>query len=157
GAQLAGVAVPGYQDADVLDAAGEAQIVVEAVCDHRGRDPGLAKITGRRIAGAGETAELPERPMRHRRTGQVVGTVAGERQPGFLGIILGNRAKRQVTAADDPRPRVLPDAALEGLHLEQAREALVRGAAHPLAMGLHQGSHEYRLLLRSGGGGVPSP
>src|SRR5215472_12487467 len=49
GAELAGVAVPSYQDADILDAAGEAQIVVEAVRDHRGRDAGLAEIAGRRI------------------------------------------------------------------------------------------------------------
>jgi hypothetical protein len=27
--------------------------------------------------------------------------------------------------------------ALESLHVEQAREALVGGAAHPLAVGLH--------------------
>src|SRR5262249_25734719 len=111
GAQLAGVAVPSYQDADVLDAAGEAQVVVEAVRDHRGRHAGLAKEARREITGTREAAQLPKRPMRHRRAGQVVATVAGERQPGFLGIIFGNRSERQATTADDLRPRVFPDTA----------------------------------------------
>src|SRR5215471_10179668 len=95
--------------------------------------------------------------MRHRRTGEVVATVAGERQPGFLGIILGDWAKRQATAADDLRPRVLPNAALEILHFEQARKTLVGGAAHPLAMGLHQSSHELFDSFEVRRGGVPSP
>src|SRR5215469_11566206 len=95
--------------------------------------------------------------MRHRRAGEVVATVAGERQPGFLGIIFGNRPERQATAADDLRPRVFPDAALKLLHLEQAREALIGGAAHPLAMGLHQSSHEFFDSFEVRRGGVPSP
>src|SRR5215469_5374908 len=95
--------------------------------------------------------------MRHRRTGQVVATIAGERQPGFLGIVLGDWAKRQATAADDLRPRVFPDAALKGLHFEQAGKTLVGGAAHPLAMGLHQSSHEFFDSFQVRRGGVPSP
>ena len=46
--------------------------------------------------------------------------------------------------------------ALEGLHINEAREALVRGAAHPLAVGLHQFSQfPYSFQIRRGG--VPSP
>ena len=48
------------EDADVFDAAGEAQIVVEAICDHRGGHLRLAEVAGRRVAGAGELAQLPE-------------------------------------------------------------------------------------------------
>ena len=75
----------------------------------------------------------------------------------FLGIILGDWAERQATAADNLRPRVLPNAALELLHFEQARETLVGGAAHPLAMGLHQSSHEFFDSFEVRRGGVPSP
>src|SRR5215472_11200689 len=95
--------------------------------------------------------------MRHRRTGQVVATVAGERQPGFLGILLGNGPESEVTAADDLRPRVLPNAALKGLHFEQTSKPLVGGAAQPLAMGLHQSSHEFFDSFQVRKGRVPSP
>src|SRR5215831_18586461 len=95
--------------------------------------------------------------MRHRRAGQVVATVTGERQPGFLGIVLGDWAERQATAADDLRPRVLPNATLKGLHFEQTSKTLVGGAAHPLAMGLHQSSHEFFDSFEVRRGGVPSP
>src|SRR5215467_594271 len=95
--------------------------------------------------------------MRHRRTRQVVGAVASECQPGFLGIILGNRSKGQAAAADDLRPRVLPNAALKGLHFEQTGKTLVGGAAHPVAMGLHQSSHEFFDAFEVRRGGVPSP
>src|SRR5215831_3790847 len=95
--------------------------------------------------------------MRHRRTGEVVATVAGERQPGFLGIVLGDWAERQATAVDDLRPRVLPNAALKGLHFEQTSKTLVGGAAQPLAMGLHQSSHEFFDSVEVRKGGVPSP
>src|SRR5215469_5632203 len=95
--------------------------------------------------------------MRHRRTCKVVGAVAGERQPAFLGIIFGNRPERQATAADDLRPRVLPNAALKSLHFEQTGKTLIGGAAHPLAMGLHQSSHEFFDSFEVRRGGMPSP
>jgi hypothetical protein len=60
------------------------------------------------------------------------------------------------TAADHLGAAVVPEPALERLHIEQAREALVRGAAHPLAVGLHQFSQFlYSFQVRRGG--LPSP
>jgi hypothetical protein len=48
-----------------------------------------------------------------------------------------------------------PQLALESLHVNEAREAFVRGARGPLAVGLHQGSHEFSTPFRSGGAGCP--
>jgi len=71
------------------------------------------------------------------------------------GVVLDG-AHGKSAAADHLGAAVIPDAALEVLHIEQAREALVRGAAHPLAMGLHQFSQFlYSFQIRRGG--VPSP
>ena len=60
------------------------------------------------------------------------------------------------TAADHLGAAVVPEPALESLHIEQAGEALVRCPAHPLAVGLHQGSHEFinSFQVRRGGGAL---
>src|SRR5689334_25449280 len=70
--------------------------------------------------------------------------------------VVSVREDFQVAAADDMRLAAVPNAALEGLHFEQARKALVRGARGPLAVGLHQFSQFlYSFQVRRGG--VPSP
>jgi len=62
----------------------------------------------------------------------------------------------QSAAADHLGAAVDPELALEGPHVYEAREALVRGAAHTLAVGLHQfGQFLYSFQVRSGG--LPSP
>src|ERR1700747_2561291 len=62
----------------------------------------------------------------------------------------------ELTTADEDGMALLADPALESLHVNEACEAFVRGARGPLAVGLHQGSHEFSTPFRSGGGGVPS-
>ena len=52
---------------------------------------------------------------------------------------------------------LLADPSLEALHLDEACEALVGGARRPLAVGLHQGSHEFSTPFRSGGAGCSLP
>jgi hypothetical protein len=59
------------------------------------------------------------------------------------------------TAADHLGAAVVPEPALESLHIEQAGEALVRCPAHPLAVGLHQGSHEFINSFQVRGAGCP--
>src|ERR1700746_76288 len=59
-----------------------------------------------------------------------------------------------LTATEDMGAAVVADPALEGLHINEAREALVRGAAHPLAVSLHQLS-QFLYSFRSGGAGCP--
>jgi hypothetical protein len=49
---------------------------------------------------------------------------------GRLGRFLHEK-EFNFTAADDMGAAVVAHPTLEGLHFEQAREALVRGAAHP--------------------------
>src|SRR5712672_3986162 len=70
GTELDAVALARDQKLDVFDTAGEPQIVVEAVCDDRSRQPALAEV-GRRGRRRGEGTELPERPMRRRGLGLV--------------------------------------------------------------------------------------
>jgi hypothetical protein len=43
------------------------------------------------------------------------------------------------------------------VYFDQAREALVGDAAHPLAVGLHQGTHEFFNSFQIRRGGVPCP
>src|SRR5262244_2869728 len=64
----------------------------------------------------------------------------------------GMRRQRGTTMS-----KVLPNAALKGLHFEQTSKTLVGGAAQPLAMGLHQSSHEFFDSFEVRRGGVPSP
>src|ERR1700745_4028372 len=70
--------------------------------------------------------------------------------------VILDREEVELTATDDVGAAVVADPALEGLHINEAREALVGGAAHPLAVGLHQFSQfPYSFQIRRGG--VPSP
>src|SRR5689334_19179892 len=116
------------------------------------RHLGLAEVARRRVAGAGEAAELPERPMRRRRRGKAVAVSHDLQRAGV--VLYGTHGKS--AAADHLGAAVVPEPALEGLHIYEAREALVRGAAHPLAVSLHQFSQcIYSLQIRRGG--VPSP
>src|SRR5260370_42295062 len=72
------------------------------------------------------------------------------------GVVLdGTHGKS--AAADHLGAAVVSEPALESLHINQAREALVRGAAHPLAVGLHQGSHGVIYSFHGRGGGGPPP
>ena len=57
--------------------------------------------------------------------------------------IVRRRFDDEMATADDAGMALLADPALEALQLEQAREALVGGARRPLAVGLHQGGHEF--------------
>jgi len=148
--QLGDVAILGKKDTDVFDAAGEAQIVVEAICDHWRRHVHVAEVAGRRIAGAGERTQLPEGPMRQRR--RVIRIIADHHQTaddvrgGFDG---------EFATADDRGMALLADPTLEGLQFDEAGKAFVFGAGGPLAVGLHQGSHEFSTSFKSGGAGCP--
>jgi hypothetical protein len=73
--------------ADVFDAPGETQIVVEAVCNHRSRHVRLVEIAGRRIAGAGERAPLPERNS----AGLEINADLAAKDDPFEGIKSGSR------------------------------------------------------------------
>ena len=130
----------------------KAQIVVEAICNDRGRDVHVAEIAGRRIAGAGEGTELPKGPMRQRR--RVMRIVVHHHQTAD---IVRCRFYGESATADDVCVALLANPALEALQLEQAREALVGRARRPLAVGLHQGSHEFFNSFQIRRGGMPSP
>src|SRR5215471_11195187 len=65
------------------------------------------------------------------------------------------RLNDKFATADDCGMALLTDPALEALHVNQAREALIRRARRPLAVSLHQGSHEFFTHFRSGGAGCP--
>src|SRR5260370_25743236 len=71
------------------------------------------------------------------------------------GVVLdGTHGKS--AAADHLGAAVVPEPALESLHINEAREALVRGAAHPLAVSLPQVRPSiYSFQVRWGGGAPP--
>src|SRR5580704_5408319 len=68
--------------------------------------------------------------------------------------VILDREEVDLTATEDVGAAIVADPALEGLHINEAREALVRGAAHPLAVSLHQFS-QFHYSFRSGGAGCP--
>src|SRR5260370_10138798 len=71
------------------------------------------------------------------------------------GVVLdGTHGKS--AAADHLGAAVVPEPALESLHINEAREALVRGAAHPLAVGVLKFRQIiYSFYGRRGGGASP--
>src|SRR4051812_20058898 len=113
--------------ADVLDLAGEAQIVVQRIRDDVGRHSALAEIRcrGRRRR---ETADLPKGLVRRCQK------LAGERpalnaeiEAAVLEIALVGQY-RQSTGAFDSSPGALPAPGHRALHIEQGRISLVGGA-----------------------------
>src|SRR5206468_12345228 len=91
-------------------------------------------------------------PMRHRSCGNAV-AVCHDLLPA---IVMLDGANAKSAAADHLATAVVPEPALQRLHINEACESLVRGAAHPLAVGLHQFSQFlYSFQVRRGG--VPSP
>src|SRR5215471_19787503 len=71
--------------------------------------------------------------------------------------VVWRRLNGELATADDAGMALLAHPALEALQLEQAREALVGRARRPLAVGLHQGSHEFFNSFQIRRGGMPSP
>jgi hypothetical protein len=70
------------------------------------------------------------------------------------GVVLDG-AYGKSAAADHLGAAVVSEPALKVLHINEAREALIRGAAHPLAVGLHQFSQVlYSFQVRRGGGAL---
>src|SRR5215468_2574980 len=108
------------------------------------------KIAGRRVAGADERTELPKGSMRQRR--RVMRIVTHHHETAD---IVRCRFYGELATADDVCVALLADPARKALQIEQAREALIGCARRPLAVGLHQGSHEFLTPFRSGGAGCP--
>src|SRR2546423_1665232 len=90
--------------------------------------------------------------MRQRR--RVMVTVADYHQATD---VVRCRFDGEFATADDVGVALLADPALERLHVSEAGKALIGGARGPLAVGLHQGSHEFLNSFQVRRGGLPSP
>src|SRR5205823_9659520 len=139
--------------ADVLDLAGEAQIVVQRIRDDVGRHSALAEVRcrGRRRR---ETADLPKGLVR--RCQHLTGerpALNAEIEAAVLEIALVGHY-RQSTGAFDSSPGALSAPRHRALHIEQGRISLVGRARGPLPAGLHQDGHS--LVLSAVEGGMPS-
>jgi hypothetical protein len=78
---------------------------------------------------------------------------AAAHDPQAAGVVHG--LDIDLAAAEHVGAAVLADPALESLHVNEAREALVRGSAHPLPVGLHQFQSMSLLLSDQEEAGCP--